>query len=287
MGIRRYRPTSPGRRGASVSDYADLTPGYKVEEKLLVPKKRHGGRNNQGVITIRHRGGGHKRMLRKIDFRRDKDGIPAVVDSVQYDPNRTSRIALLKYADGEKRYILAPNGMKAGDKILSGADAPPTSGNCLPLSAIPLGMTIHNIEVQPGRGGAMCRSAGASATLAARDANWAQLNLPSGEIRRVPATCRATIGSIGNADHMNVVLGKAGRKRWMGRRPHVRGTAMNPIDHPHGGGEGRTKGGRHPVTPWGKPTKGGATRKRHKASNKAIVRRRWSKRYGQLKLKGK
>jgi large subunit ribosomal protein L2 len=192
----------------------------------------------------------------------------------------------LKYADGEKRYILAPNGLKAGDKILSGPDAPPTVGNCLPLSVIPVGLSVHNIEVQPGKGGAMCRSAGISATLVARDANWAQLTLPSGEIRRVPGKCRATIGGLGNADHMNIVLGKAGRKRWLGKKPHNRGTAMNPIDHPHGGGEGRTKGGRHPVSPWGKLAKGGATRKRHKSSNKAIIRRRWSRRYGQLKLKG-
>ena len=286
MGLRRYGPTSPGRRGASVSDYADLTPGYQVEETLLVKKKKTGGRNNQGVITTRHRGGGAKRMYRKIDFHRNKDGVSAVVDSVQYDPNRSARIALLHYVDGEKRYILAPEGMKKGDKLMSGPDAPPVVGNSLPLSAIPLGMDVHNIEVQPGKGGAMCRSAGTSATLAARDANWAQINLPSGEIRRVPATCRATIGRLGNSDHMNVVLGKAGRKRWMGRRPHVRGTAMNPIDHPHGGGEGRTKGGRHPVSPTGKLAKGGRTRKHHKPSNKAIVRRRWSKRYGQLKLKG-
>lgn len=286
MGLRRYRPTSPGRRGASVSDYADLTPDYKVEETLLVKKKRNGGRNNQGVITARHRGGGVKRMYRIIDFHRNKDGVPAVVNSIQYDPNRSARIALLYYVDGEKRYILAPEGLKKGDKVLSGPDAAPTLGNALPLSAIPLGMSVHNIEVQPGKGGALCRSAGTGATLAARDANWAQLNMPSGEIRRVPARCKATIGKLGNSDHMNVVLGKAGRKRWMGRRPHVRGTAMNPIDHPHGGGEGRTKGGRHPVSPTGKLAKGGATRKRHKSSNKAIVRRRWSKRYGQLKLKG-
>jgi large subunit ribosomal protein L2 len=286
MGLRRYRPTSPGRRGASVSDYADLTPGYQVEETLLVKKKKTGGRNNQGVTTSRFRGGGCKQMYRVIDFRRDKDGVPAVVDSVQYDPNRSARIALLHYADGEKRYMLAPEGLKKGDKLMSGADAAPVVGNALPLSAIPLGMAVHNIEVQPGKGGALCRSAGTSATLAARDANWAQINLPSGEIRRVPANCKATIGKLGNSDHMNVVLGKAGRKRWMGRKPHVRGTAMNPIDHPHGGGEGRTKGGRHPVSPTGKLAKGGSTRKRHKPSNKAIVRRRWSKRYGQLKLKG-
>ena len=284
MGIRRYNPTTPGRRGASVSDFADLTPGAKPEKSLTRIKRRTGGRNNQGKITSRHRGGGHKKLYRQIDFRRGKDGVAAVVDSIQYDPNRTARIALLHYVDGEKRYMLAPDGLTAGTKVLSGNDAPPAVGNCLPLAKIPLGSDIHNIELQPGCGGVMCRSAGASATLAARDADWAQINLPSGEIRRVSAKCRATIGKIGNSDHMNVVLGKAGRKRWMGRRPHVRGTAMNPIDHPHGGGEGRTKGGRHPVSPTGKPTKGGSTRNRRKASNKAIVRRRRSRRYGVLKL---
>ncbi|MGA2797219.1 MAG: 50S ribosomal protein L2 [Thermoguttaceae bacterium] len=285
MGIRRYNPTTPGRRGATVSDFAELTPGAKPVKSLMIRKRKKGGRNNQGVITSRHRGGGHKQHYRLIDFRRNKDDIPAVVDSIQYDPNRSARIALLHYADGEKRYILAPEGLKAGDKVLSGKDAPAAVGNCLPLSAVPLGLDIHNIEMQPGRGGVLCRAAGMRATLAARDADWAQINLPSGEIRRVPATCRATIGSIGNSDHMGIVLGKAGRKRWMGRRPHVRGTAMNPIDHPHGGGEGRTKGGRHPVSPWGKLAKGGSTRKRRKPSNKAIVRRRKSRRYGQLKLK--
>jgi large subunit ribosomal protein L2 len=284
MGIRRYKPTTPGRRNATVSDFAELTPGAKPVKKLLAPKRKTGGRNNQGKITARHRGGGHKRKYRKLDFRRNKDGVPAVVNSIQYDPNRSARIALLFYVDGEKRFILAPDGLKPGTKVLSGSGAPPSVGNCLPLAEIPLGTAIHNIELQPGRGGAMCRSAGTSATLAARDANWAQINLPSGEIRRVPATCRATIGSVGNPEHMNIRLGKAGRKRWMGRRPHVRGTAMNPIDHPHGGGEGRTKGGRHPVTPTGKPTKGGSTRKKHKPSNRAIVRRRRSKRYGQLKI---
>jgi len=285
MGIRRYKPTTPGRRGASVSDFADLTPDSKPEKKLLRPRRRTGGRNNQGKITARHRGGGHKRRYRQVDFRRNKDGVPAVVRSIQYDPNRSARIALLFYVDGEKRYILAPGGLKVGDQVQSGADAPPAVGNCLPLSNIPLGTDIHNIELQPGRGGVLCRSAGAGATMAARDADWAQINLPSGEIRRVPASCRATIGKIGNADHMNIVLGKAGRKRWLGRRPHVRGTAMNPIDHPHGGGEGRTKGGRHPVSPTGKPAKGAATRKKHKPSNRAIVRRRRSKRYGLLKIK--
>jgi large subunit ribosomal protein L2 len=285
MGIRRYNPTTPGRRGATVSDFAELTPGAKPVKALLIRKRKKGGRNNQGVITSRHRGGGHKQHYRLIDFRRNKDDIPAVVNSIQYDPNRSARIALLYYADGEKRYILAPEGLKAGDKVLSGKDAPAAVGNCLPLSHIPLGMDIHNIEMQPGRGGVLCRAAGMRASLAARDADWAQINLPSGEIRRIPATCRATVGSIGNSDHMGIVLGKAGRKRWMGRRPHVRGTAMNPIDHPHGGGEGRTKGGRHPVSPWGKLAKGGSTRKRRKPSNKAIVRRRKSRRYGQLKLK--
>ena len=284
MGIRRYNPTTPGRRGATVSDFADLTAGAKPVKGLLVRKKMKGGRNNQGVITARHRGGGHKRQYRLIDFRRNKDGVPAVVNSIQYDPNRSARIALLFYADGEKRYIIAPDGLKAGDRLMSGVDAPPVVGNCLPLTAIPLGMSVHCIEMAPGRGAALCRSAGTGATLAARDAGWAQINLPSGEIRRVPAACRATIGVVGNSDHMGIHLGKAGRTRWLGWRPHVRGTAMNPIDHPHGGGEGRTKGGRHPVSPTGKLAKGGRTRKHHKASNKAIVRRRRSVRYGQLKI---
>jgi large subunit ribosomal protein L2 len=284
MGIRRYNPTSPGRRGASVSDFAELTPGYKVEKSLTFRKKKHGGRNNQGVITARHRGGGSARQYRMVDFKRDKDGIPAKVDSVQYDPNRTCRVALLIYADGEKRYILAPDGLKAGDTVSNGAEAPPTNGSCLPLRNIPPGMSIHNIELQPGRGGRMCRSAGTSAVLMAREADWAQVTLPSGEIRRIPSSCRATIGVLGNADHMNVVIGKAGRNRWKGIRPHVRGTAMNPIDHPHGGGEGRTKGGRHPVSPTGKSAKGGGTRKRRKPSNSSIVRRRRSRRYGQIKI---
>jgi large subunit ribosomal protein L2 len=284
MGVRRYNPTSPGRRGASVSDFAELTPGAEPEKSLLRPLRRTGGRNNQGRITARHRGGGHKRAYRLIDFKRNKDGIPAKVASIEYDPNRSARIALLHYVDGEKRYILAPNGLTVGTVLISGPDAPPNVGNSLPLASIPLGLTIHNIEMKPGRGGQLCRSAGASAVLAARDANWAQINLPSGEIRRIPASCRATIGAIGNADHMNITLGKAGRKRWMGWRPHVRGTAMNPIDHPHGGGEGRTKGGRHPVSPTGKPSKGGSTRKRRKPSNSAIVRRRRSRRYGIIKL---
>jgi large subunit ribosomal protein L2 len=285
MGIRRYKPVTPGRRGATVSDFADLTRGAQPEKGLMVPKRKTGGRNNQGRITARHRGGGHKRMYRLIDFRRNKDGVPAKVDSIQYDPNRSARIALLHYVDGEKRYILCPSGLEVGATVLSGADAPPNVGNCLPMKNIPPGMAIHNIELQPGRGGVLCRSAGVSATLAAREADWAQINLPSGEIRRVPAACRATIGAIGNSDHDAIVIGKAGRNRWKGIRPTVRGTAMNPIDHPHGGGEGRTKGGRHPVSPTGKSAKGGGTRKRRKPSNSAIIRRRRSRRYGQLKIR--
>ncbi|MAN05537.1 MAG: 50S ribosomal protein L2 [Pirellulales bacterium] len=285
MGIRIYKPTSAGRRTASVSDFAELTPGASVPKNLRVRKKKNGGRNNQGKITARHRGGGHMQHYRLIDFRRNKDGIPGKVDSIQYDPNRTCRIALIHYADGEKRFILSPDGLKVGGTVVSGADASPEVGNSLPLSAIPLSTTVHNIELQPGRGGRMCRSAGTSATLMAREAGWAQISLPSGEIRRVPAACRATIGAIGNSEHMNVRLGKAGRSRWLGRRPHVRGTAMNPIDHPHGGGEGRTKGGRHPVSPTGKSAKGGGTRKPRKPSGASIIRRRKSKRYGQIRVK--
>jgi large subunit ribosomal protein L2 len=284
MGIRKYNPTSPGRRNASVSDFAELTAGAKAPKKLLRRQRKTAGRNNQGVITSRHRGGGHKRQYRQIDFRRTKDGVAARVDSIQYDPNRTAYIALLVYADGVKQFMLAPEGLKVGATIESGPDAPPTIGNCLPLQNVPLGTEIHNIEMRPGQGAALCRGAGAVATMMARDAGWAQISLPSGEIRRIPAACRATIGKVGNADHMNIQIGKAGRKRWMGRRPHVRGTAMNPIDHPHGGGEGRTKGGRHPVSPTGKPAKGGFTRKLRKPSNSAIIRRRRSRRYGQLRI---
>jgi len=285
MGIRKYKPTSAGRRNASVSDFAELTKGAKPEKSLMRPLKKKGGRNNQGKITCRHRGGGHKRMYRVIDFKRDKDGCVARVNSIQYDPNRSARIALLFYNDGEKRYIIAPDTLQAGMTVESGPEAPPTVGNALPLKNIPLGTVVHNIEMRPGQGAVLCRSAGSNATLMAREADWAQVSLPSGEIRRVPSTCRATIGKVGNSDHMSVRLGKAGRKRWLGRRPHVRGTAMNPVDHPHGGGEGRTKGGRHPVSPSGKPAKGGSTRQRRKPSNSAIVRRRRSKRYGQLKVK--
>jgi large subunit ribosomal protein L2 len=246
--------------------------------------RKKGGRNNQGKITARHRGGGHKQQYRLIDFLRNKPGVPAKVASIQYDPNRSSRIALLHYVDGEKRYILAPDGLKVGVQVVSGADAAPSVGNAMPLQNIPLGTSVHCIEMQPGGGARLCRGAGTGATLMARDAAWAQLTLPSGEIRRVPALCMATIGKVGNGDHMNVRLGKAGRRRWMGWRPHVRGTAMNPIDHPHGGGEGRTKGGRNPVSPTGKSAKGGGTRRKRKPSNSAIVRRRRSRRYGQLKI---
>jgi len=285
MGIKQYNPVTAGRRGASVSDFKDLTKGAKPEKSLLRPLRKKGGRNNQGRITARHRGGGHKQKYRIIDFKREKDGVPAKVASIQYDPIRTARVALLHFADGEKRYILAPEGLTVGQTVENGPDAPPNVGNCLPLARIPLGVMVHNIEMQPGCGGKICRSAGSGATLMAREADWAQISMPSGEIRRVPVLCRATIGQVGNSDAMNVVIGKAGRNRWKGIRPYVRGTAMNPIDHPHGGGEGRTKGGRHPVSPTGVPAKGGHTRKRGKASNKAIVRRRKSRRYGQLKLR--
>ncbi|MDR0704959.1 MAG: 50S ribosomal protein L2 [Planctomycetaceae bacterium] len=286
MGVKKYKANHAGRRNMSVSDFKELTKGSHAEKSLLRPKRRTNGRNNQGIITVRHRGGGHKKQFRLIDFRRNKDGIGATVHSIQYDPNRTARIALLYYTDGEKRYILAPEGLKVGDKLMSGTTAPPVVGNCLPLTEVPLGAEIHNIELQPKKGAALCRSAGAKATLVARDteSGWAQINMPSGEIRRVPVNCRAVIGVVGNIDHMNIIIGKAGRSRWLGRRPHVRGTAMNPIDHPHGGGEGRTKGGRHPVTPTGKPTKGTSTRKKRKPTNKAILRRRKSRRYGILKL---
>jgi large subunit ribosomal protein L2 len=285
MGIRQYNPVTAGRRGASVSDFKELTKGAAPEKSLLRRAKKKGGRNNQGRITVRHRGGGHKQMYRVIDFTREKDGVPARVDSIQYDPGRNARVALLHYVDGEKRYILAPDGLKVGQTVENGPDAPPNVGNCLPLGRIPLGVQIHNVEMLPGRGARLCRSAGSNATLMARESDWAQITLPSGEIRRIPVKCRATIGAVGNSDAMNVVIGKAGRNRWKGIRPYVRGTAMNPIDHPHGGGEGRTKGGRHPVSPSGVPAKGGRTRKRGKASNRAIVRRRRSRRYGVLKLK--
>ena len=285
MGIRYYKPTSAGRRGASVSDFAEITDRSKPREKSLVVRlSKKGGRNNQGKITARHRGGGHKKMYRIIDFKRDKDGIPAKVAFVEYDPNRSARIALLHYADGEKRYILAPDGIAAGQTVLSGADVEPNVGNCLPLERIPPGTPVHNIEMQPGRGGQLCRSAGVSAVVNAREGRWAQITLPSGEVRRVPSTCRATIGELGNSEHSAIVLGKAGRKRWKGRRPHVRGVAMNPVAHPMGGGEGRSSGGRHPCSRTGLLSKGGKTRKRRKPSSKAIIRRRKTRRHGILKV---
>lgn len=284
MGVRRYKPNNAARRNMSVSDFAELTPGAKPVKSLLRKKIRGSGRNNQGFITVRHRGGGHKKHYRAIDYRRNKDGIEARVAEIQYDPNRKARIALLNYVDGEKRYIIWPEGLKVGTVLNSGSGAAPIVGNCLPISEIPPGSEIHCIELQPGRGAVLCRTAGSKATLVARDSGWAQLNMPSGEIRRVSSKCRAVIGVVGNGEQMNIVIGKAGRKRWLGRRPHVRGTAMNPIDHPHGGGEGRTKGGRHPVSPTGKPTKGTSTRKKRKPTNKAIIRRRRSRRYGVLKL---
>lgn len=277
MGIRYYKPTSPGRRGGSVSDFAECTePKVNNPEKsLLAPKKKKGGRNNQGVVTSRFRGGGHKQRYRIVDFKRNtKDGVAAKVLSIEYDPNRSPRIALIEYADGEKAYILAPNGLKKDDAIMNGPEAEPRLGNCLPLARIPMGMTVHNVELKPGRGGQICRSAGCSATLTAREGDWAQLTLPSGEVRRISSKCRASIGSMSNPDHMNISLGKAGRKRWKGRKPHQRGTSQNPVDHPMGGGEGRTAGGRHPCSPSGVLAKGGKTRKKRKPSSSSILRRR-------------
>ncbi len=285
MAIRQYKPTSPGRRAGSVSDFAEITDPKKEPEKLLSFRmKKKGGRNFQGRITARHRGGGHKKIYRLIDFDRDKDGVPAKVAFIEYDPNRSARIALLHYADGEKRYILAPEGLKVGDKVESGLEIEPNVGNAMPLDKIPPGTQVHCIEMQPGSGGQLCRTAGVHAVVNAREGKWAQITLPSGEVRRLPSACRATVGVIGNADHINVSIGKAGRKRWMGRRPHVRGVAMNPVAHPMGGGEGRSSGGRHPCSPTGVLSKGGRTRKRRKPSSKAIIRRRKSRRYGQLKI---
>ena len=275
MAIRQYKPVTPGRRQGSVSDFAEITDRKRKPEKsLLLPKKKTGGRNNQGVTCTRFRGGGHKQKYRIIDFKRNHDGIVATVISIEYDPNRSSRIALLEYQDDEKNYILAPEGLAAGDKVMSGEDVEPKIGNCMPLKKIPLGLIVHNVELQPGHGGQVCRSAGTKATLTAREGKWAQITLPSGEVRRVSNECRATIGMIGNTDHMNVSLGKAGRARWMGRRPHNRGTSMNPVDHPMGGGEGRTGGGRNPCGPTGVLAKGGKTRQKRKPSNSSIVRRR-------------
>ncbi len=275
MGIRYYKPVTAGRRGASVSDFAEITDRKKKPEKtLVVPRKKSGGRNFQGIVCSRFRSGGHKKMYRIIDFKRIKDNVWASVVSIEYDPNRTCRIALLQYEDGVKAYILAPEGLKAGDRVISGSEIEPRMGHAMPLRKIPLGMSVHCVEMQPGRGGQICRSAGSTATLTAREGDWAQITLPSGEVRRLSANCRATLGVLGNADHMNIRLGKAGRNRWKGRKPHNRGTSQNPVDHPMGGGEGRSKGGRHPCSPTGVLAKGGKTRKRRKPSNKAIIRRR-------------
>jgi large subunit ribosomal protein L2 len=273
MGIRKFRPTSPGRRFMTISDFAEITTDTP-EKSLLEPVNRRGGRNNRGRITVRHQGGGHKRRYRVIDFKRRKDGVPAKVASIEYDPNRSARIALLHYVDGAKAYILAPARLAVGATVQSGADADIKVGNCLPLSAMPTGTTVHAVELRPGQGAKLVRSAGGSAQLVAKEGGKALLRLPSGELRRVPESCRATIGTLSNATHQNQSGGKAGRSRWLGKRPSVRGTAMNPVDHPHGGGEGKSKGGRHPVTPWGQPTLGHRTRHTNKASSRDIVRGR-------------
>lgn len=288
MGIKIYRKTSNGRRFASVNDYSEITHRHQNRpvKSLTERLKKTGGRNHHGVTTSRFRGGGNKRLYRIIDFKRHREGEAQVLE-VQYDPNRTSHIALIQFADGEKRYILAPLGLKAGDTVENGEKVEPRAGNCMPLASIPVGMPVHNIEMIPGQGGKMVRTAGGVARLMAREATWATIQLPSGEMRQVNARCRATIGQLGNLDHQNVRLGKAGRKRHMGRRPHVRGTAMNPVAHPLGGGEGRSNGGRHHCSPWGQLADGGRTRKPRKVSNRRILRRRTSKRYGVVKLRRK
>jgi large subunit ribosomal protein L2 len=273
MPIRRYKPTSPGRRFMSVSTFEEITK-KRPEKSLLEPVTKKGGRNNNGRITTRHQGGGHKRRYRIIDFKRLKDGIPAKVAAIEYDPNRSARIALLHYADGAKAYILAPSQLRVGATVESGPSADIKVGNALPLENIPTGTLVHNVELKPGGGAKMARSAGSGIQLVAKDGPHAVLRLPSGEMRRVLLTCRATVGQVGNVDHQNINWGKAGRSRWKGKRPAVRGSAMNPVDHPHGGGEGKSKGGRHPVTPWGVPTLGKRTRSKHKESNKLIVRGR-------------
>ena len=276
MPIKRFRPITPTQRFKTVNTFSEVTTDTP-EKSLMGPLlKKSGGRNSRGRITARRRGGGHKRRFRIIDFKRNKDGIPGRVATIEYDPNRSAFIALVVYRDGEKRYMLAPHGLAVGSEVMSGAEAPLTVDNALPLARIPVGTTVHNIELNPGQGGRMARSAGVEVQIMGRDEEQGrvQLRLPSGEVRLVMLTCMATIGQVGNVDHGNVVLGKAGRGRWLGRRPKVRGVVMNPVDHPHGGGEGKTSGGRHPVTPWGKPTKGYKTRKRKKASNAWILRRR-------------
>ncbi|MBW4597186.1 MAG: 50S ribosomal protein L2 [Brasilonema angustatum HA4187-MV1] len=274
MGTRSYRPYTPSTRQVTISDFSEITK-TEPEKSLTVSKHRAKGRNNQGRITVRHRGGGHKRLYRIIDFKRDKRGIPAKVTAIEYDPNRNARIALVQYEDGEKRYILQPNSLKVGTTVVAGPDSPIENGNALPLSNIPLGTSVHNVELKPGKGGQIVRSAGATAQVVAKEGSYVTLKLPSGEVRMIRRECYATIGQVGNLDARNLSAGKAGRTRWKGRRPQVRGSVMNPVDHPHGGGEGRAPIGRSgPVTPWGKPALGFKTRKRKKASSKFIVRRR-------------
>ena len=273
MAIRKINPTSPGQRGMSRFEFDEITTD-KPEKSLLEPIKKHAGRNNQGKITCRHKGGGHKRAYRKIDYKREKFGVPATVKTVEYDPNRNTRISLVFYADGEKRYILTPQNLNVGDVIVSGPEAEIKAGNALPLYAIPLGTIVHNVELIPGRGGKMVRSAGNFAQVMAKEGNYVTIKLPSGEMRMVRKECMATVGTLGNSEFKNLKIGKAGRKRYMGVRPTVRGVTMNPCDHPHGGGEGKTGPGGHPKTPWGKPALGYKTRKKNKASDKLIVRRR-------------
>jgi len=273
MGIRNLKPTSPGSRFATRPDFVDITKNTP-EKNLTVALRKSGGRNNKGRITVRHRGGGHKRRYRLIDFKRDKVGVPGKVATVEYDPNRSANIALIHYVDGEKRYILHPKGLEVGDTILSSDDADIRPGNAMRLSVVPLGTWVHNVELQIGRGGQMCRSAGTYAQLMAKDGGYALLRLPSSELRQVHLECKATIGQVGNLSHENQTIGKAGRSRWLGRRPKVRGSAMNPIDHPMGGGEGKSSGGRHPCSPWGQLSKGLKTRKKHKKSDALIVKRR-------------
>ena len=273
MAVKEFKPYSPGRRTMSVASFSEITTD-RPERSLVEPLKRTAGRNQQGKMTVRHRGGGHNRMYRVIDFKRNKDGVPAVVASIEYDPNRTAYIALLNYVDGEKRYIVAPHGLKVGDRIVSGVDADIKPGNALPLLNIPVGTVVHNVELKIGKGGQMARSAGTSVQLMARESGYALLRLPSGELRRVRVECRATVGQVGNLEHENIKIGKAGRSRWLGIRPANRGVTMNPNDHPHGGGEGRSPVGRkYPVTPWGKIATGGKTRKK-KSSDRLIVKRR-------------
>jgi large subunit ribosomal protein L2 len=273
MGLKKHKPTTPSRRFIVLSDFEEITK-KRPERSLLEAKKSRAGRNSNGRITVRHRGGGHKRHYRKIDFKRDKHGIPAKVAAIEYDPNRSAHIALLHYVDGEKRYMLAPLGLKVGTQVVSGPDAEPAVGNALPLGKIPLGLPVHNIELIAGRGGKMVRTAGGSAQLMSREGGMANVKLPSGEIRMISVECYATVGQVGNLDHENVSSGKAGRKRWLGIRPTVRGVVMNPVDHPMGGGEGRSSGGGHPVSPWGQLAKGKKTRSKRKPSNKFIVKRR-------------